>query len=92
MNSPDVNELGTMFAKFLRRFHGTMFFLVLSGLLATAILTIISINNMVNEPPTANTPTISSSFDEETVQRVKDLGNSAPYTPKPGARTNPFLE
>ncbi|HRF28242.1 MAG TPA: hypothetical protein PL051_01195 [Candidatus Saccharibacteria bacterium] len=92
MNSPDVNEIGTILAKFLRRFHGTMFFVVLSGLLAAAILAIISINNLVNQPPESSTPAVSSSFDEETVTRVEDLGTSSPYTPKAGSRTNPFLE
>ncbi len=93
MNSSlNINDLAQTLSKFLRRFHGTIFFILLGTLLGAAILSIINVNNLVNQPPEVNSSLISSSFDEGTILRVKDLGSTPAYQPKAGDRTNPFLE
>lgn len=91
MKSKNI-QLGSLFdpiATFLRRFHMLLFFLVVSGGLFMAILVLISIINASGNTSNTSANAINGTFDENTIQRVK---NDTTNVAQPGNRPSPFVE
>lgn len=91
-SSPFVRRLVRLF----RRFHLTIFFVLIVAVLAASV---ILINNMVNDASTATqdytSPITAGSIDQATLERIKTLHKSDEPIPDPApasGRTNPFGE
>lgn len=79
---------------FFQRFHLILFFILVSGLVAAAV---ILINNALTEPSQEEyTSTINAgSIDQATLERVQSLHSSTQSTAAPelpAGRINPFAE
>ena len=84
-----LSDLFKLLAAFLHRFHTILFFLVVSGGLFVAIMTLISIVNMSSDSASTSDNAVNGSFDEDTIKRVQQ---DATTTPQPGSRASPFVE
>jgi uncharacterized membrane protein len=73
----------------LRRFQTLLFFLLVSAGLFVAIVALLSTINLSSTTATSSEQSLNASFDEETIQRLKQ-GSSKQITP--GARQSPFVE
>lgn len=83
------------FAAFLRRFHVTLFVLVVFGGLAIVVFMLNSIIVRSTDTSGYTPETPSASFDQETIQRIEDLqtrDQSGNTLQLPSGRTNPFIE
>ena len=87
----DINIAGvvTSFGSFVRRFHTIIFFLIVSGGLFVAIIMLLSIIELSSSTASSSDQSVSSSFDEDTITRLK-RGSVAQDPPQ--GRTNPFVE
>lgn len=79
---------------FIQRFHLILFFILVSGLVAAAVLLI---NNALTEPSQEQyTSSINAgSIDQATLERIQSLHSSAQPTSAPAlpeGRINPFAE
>ncbi len=85
-----LNSINTFFEKY----HSTIFFTTISLLLAGAILALyLDIQSPVSDE--TSEPVISSSFDQKTIDEIKDLRQSSESTRNlsfPSPRSNPFVE
>lgn len=80
--------------RFFSRYHATIFFTIIVLLLAGAIL---NLYLTIQSPAAvdANSATISSSFDQETadkIQRLRESTESSGNFALPKTRANPFIE
>ncbi len=82
-------ELLTPLLRFMRRFHTLLFFLLVSGGLFAAILTLTSIIQMSSTVASSSSQAISGQFDESTIQLLK---RSSVPPAQIGERSNPFVE
>jgi hypothetical protein len=93
----DINSFFKPLLSFIRRFHITLFVVIVTGSLAGAILVLNSIQLEASTPPTDYTPQITNTtFDQETIDRIKQLSTAEEYNAAfslpQGVRTNPFIE
>lgn len=93
--SPSAS-VSKVFMSALRRFHLTIFFVLIVSLLAGGVL---MVNQIVTEGELASDGYKSSidagSIDEATLQRIQSLhqsGETVEPTPLPDGRINPFSE
>lgn len=89
MKNINVSTIFEPIATFFRRFHILLFFLVVSGGLFAAVLTLISIINTSSSTSMAADNSINGSFDQETIQRIE---NDTTTVAQPGSRPSPFVE
>lgn len=87
--SLDITVIGKVIATFIKRFHTIIFFLIVSIGLFIAIVMLVGIINLSSTTATSSAQTIDGSFDEETINRLKQ-SSSGQVTP--GTRRSPFVE
>jgi hypothetical protein len=88
-NDQSISALFAPIAGFLKRFHTLLFFLIVSGSLFLAIVSLLDIIEVSSSTSTSSDQAINGNFDKETIQKIKD-GGSINVTP--GKRTSPFSE
>ena len=95
MNSSlSLSSITAPVTKFLEKYHATLFFTVIGLLLAGAILTLY-VSIQTSETVVPSTEVISSNFDQETADKIKDLRDSNESSRDlvfPSPRSNPFVE
>lgn len=85
-----LESITTPAAKFLRRYHLLIFFLVVSIALFAAIAILLPITNVSRSDPGASGTPVDSTFDETTIEQLRNSDDSSPY--QAGKRKSPFSE
>ena len=85
-----VEAIKKPLVSFIRRFHTIMFFLFISIALFISITLLMSFINISSSTATNSSQAINTTFDQQTIDRINDLGNNS--SSKPGQRSNPFIE
>jgi hypothetical protein len=83
------------FTRALRKFHITIFIVLILGLLSFAVLLLYGILNSASFDPDYKSPISAGSIDQATLDRVNALYSSngeLPPAPTPTGRFNPFTE
>lgn len=88
--SLDIRSIKEVIADFFRRFHTLLFFLIVSGGLFVAILTLLNIISVSSSVAPDSSDAISGEFDQATIERVSNLGGRS--ASQPGNRASPFVE
>jgi hypothetical protein len=88
LDSLSITTLFHPLISFLRRFHTLMFFLLVSGGLAAAILVLISIVSVSSLTASTSDQTINGTFDQTTIDRIQRQASPA----QPSGRLSPFVE
>lgn len=92
--SISLSSLSTSISKFFGKYHATIFFTVISLLLAGAIFALYMTLHE-SAPADTETDTISSSFDQATadqIQKLRESNESRADLVFPSPRSNPFVE
>lgn len=94
MKNASASSLFKPLGKLFRRFHLTLFFVLIIGCLAVAVLLI---NITLTGKPSADdyvSPIQAGTIDEATLQRIQSLHPSSEPSQPPAAagRSNPFSE
>ena len=93
-NSPSVNELGSIIARFIRHHHIVLYAMTIVIGVSTAVLFLNSLISASNATDDA-LPT-TALFDETTIERIDDLNvvnvNENDNFSLPNGRINPFIE
>jgi hypothetical protein len=93
-NKTSAGSLFKPLGKFFRKYHLTLFFILVIGCLALAVM---MISRVISEPPVDDdyvSPITPGTIDEATLQRIQSLHGSSEPSPAqsyPG-RINPFGE
>lgn len=83
------------FSSILRRFHLTIFFVLMTAAVAGAVLLINTIISDTDSSDGYVSPISAGSIDQATLERVQSLHTSTENTPQlqlPAGRVNPFSE
>lgn len=88
--SLDIRTIKEAIADFFRRFHTLLFFLLISGGLFVAILTLLGVIGVSSSVAPDSSDAISGDFDQATIERVNSLGGRS--ASQPGERASPFVE
>lgn len=92
--SLDFAAIGTSLANFLKRFHAILYFVLVGIGIGICMITIISIINLSSQAD-ATSEAISSTFDQKTIDRIRQLesrDNTTPIDIPTNQRTNPFVD
>ena len=92
--SLSLSSLSTALSKFFNKYHAMIFFTVIGLLLAAAIL-MLYLSLQSTDTVDESTTMISSSFDQETadrIQRLRESNESRADLVFPSPRSNPFVE
>ncbi len=89
MKNLNISDLLKPFVRFIRRFHTILFFLIVSGSLFAAIVTLMSIISFSSGTSTVSDQSINGTFDEATINKIKDKSSTSG---QPGSRPSPFVE
>lgn len=76
---------------FFRRFHGIIYFLVVSTCLFVAIFTLLPITSLSTEESRTSGQTVDGSLDQATIDRLRN-GTASGSAYQPGERQSPFNE
>lgn len=78
---------------FFGRYHALLFFLILSAGICVALFMLLRIVNSSNPGDTAaDAQRINTSFDETTIERLRELSDDTTSSSTPSGRVNPFVE
>lgn len=88
--SLNMHDLTHSIARFFRRFHTILFFLLVSSGLFIAILMLLAVIGVSSTSTKGDNEVIISEFNQSTIDRIKSLGNETPS--QPIGRKNPFVE
>lgn len=95
MKNITINQLFKPFGIMIRKFHITLFIVILVGGLSAAVLILSSVIRESSDTTNFTPGTTASSFDQETIDRLNKLQtsdqNTGPIT-LPAGRINPFSE
>ena len=95
MNDSNTSSALKPLFKMLRRFHMTIFIVLLAGGLAYAVLMFTTILNDSSSDTTYTSPIGAGTIDQATLDRIKALHTSdeaVPTATNPPGRINPFSE
>jgi hypothetical protein len=89
-----VSNIQKVFVRFLRRFHVTIFAIVILGGLAVIVLLLYNVIIASGESGDYTPKTNTASFDEATIERVKRLRTTSEESEQLdlSGRINPFVE
>jgi hypothetical protein len=95
--SIDISNIGKSLSHFLGRYHSILFFLIIGLGLMICLTLIINTISLSNTTDPSNAQIESTSFDEETMSRLKELDSSKASTDDfeklfDQGRSNPFVE
>ena len=90
--SISIGDITKPVAKFLKRFHTIVFFLIVSGLLFIAIAVLLPITSLSTEVAPSAGQKIDGAFDQTTIDRLEKKGASSNSSYEPGERKSPFVE
>ena len=86
-----LSQLTAALSRFLHRYHVILFVLTAVGGLALANF---MLNQAINEKPIEPPQAVSSSFDQETMDKIDQLNESSTQSTNfvlPSGRINPFI-
>ena len=89
----ELDAIGPALAKFFKRYHSILFFVVLGGGLAACMFIIVSIIGASSVVDNSLTTPVNTSFDQQTIDRISKLrsGDKSESLVIPNnVRTNPF--
>ncbi len=92
--SLDLASIGKSISNFFGRFHAILFLILIAGAITYCMFSIISIIDLSSRAD-ASSKTISSSFDQKTIERVDQLESRDKNTPidiPTNQRVNPFVD
>ncbi|CAN5369453.1 hypothetical protein BH10PAT4_BH10PAT4_3360 [soil metagenome] len=95
MKNKDVSSLISSIVSAFQRYNLTIFIVVLTGGLVVAVLMLNSTVQQASDTTGYSASTGSTSFDQTTIDRVKQLHTSSEFTSDvtlPSGRINPFSE
>lgn len=95
MKNKDISTLIQPLVAAFQRYNLTIFIVVLVTGLVVAVLMLNSTVQQASNPSGYTSTTTSTSFDQTTIDRVKQLHESSEYTSSselPSGRINPFTE
>jgi hypothetical protein len=89
-----INIIQKAFVRFLRRFHVTIFAIVILGGLAVIILLLYNVIIASGESGDYTPKTNTANFDETTIERIKQLRTTSEESEQLDltGRINPFVE
>jgi len=88
----DISPLINSISSFLRRYHFLIFFVFIVGSLCVGVLMLYSAIQLSDEANGYTPPTSDTSFDQDTIDRLRDLKQSSQETQKlpVTGRVSPF--
>ena len=93
-NSPSVNELGTIIARFIRSHHIVLYAMTIVIGVSVAMFFLNSL--IATSNATDDALPVVTRFDEATIERIEELNtvgaNEQDTFSLPAGRTNPFVE
>lgn len=92
-NSLDINQILEKVSHFFAKFHAIMFFVLVGGALAAALLVVVSIVGSSGNTDMSATDTVNQTFDEDTMKKIGELRDvSSGLEPLPSGRINPLSD
>mgnify|MGYP001580651317 CR=1 FL=1 len=91
----ELGTVGKALQHFIGRHHAVLYVSVIGLLIAGAIFSLYLVNVLATSAPDATPPLTSTQFDEETIDRIKNLRLSdgeVSSVELPEERANPFVE
>ena len=93
-NSPSVGQLGVILARFLPRYHITLYTMTIVIAVSVAIFLISSVTSSSDDVDAKVVET--TKFDTNTIDRIKEYNSSSqaakPFSLPGSGRINPFVE
>ncbi|MDN5819367.1 MAG: hypothetical protein L0H36_01485 [bacterium] len=95
MKDLNLSQLGKKIGDVFKRFHMTIFIVVIAVGLIAAVLMLNSTINRSTDSSSLNDGSEATGFDQATmdkVQKLQEINQSKSSTKLPGGRINPFVE
>lgn len=90
--SINLKIIAESISRFFERFHTIIFFLLLGIGLIISLVILVTILNRSGVVNSSEATHINQQFDENTIERIKNLDDNSGNVTLPNGRTNPFVE